>query len=276
MQPSQIGGLNTGQMELPYHGVFLADHGGGSNTFDFDQGATDCLMQRTDNTEPQWHKVASSSTIPQRLELIRKETNPDLNVDLGPDLLLCDATSIVLGPTDTSPGKSYRWNTGETGSTITVATSGRYAVEVKEGCSVGTDSVSVAFRTSPPVFSLGEDETSCLPEPRILTVDFDASPFTFTWQDGSTGTSFTAKEFGTYWLKVENECGVEVDSIAFIGRNLQIFRHSTLFLPIPATNTISTSLLTKDCSGVSYLYSIGGVKEFMSRTTIRTTGTRMD
>ena len=37
----------------------------------------------------------------------------------------------------------------------------------------------------------------------------------FTWQDGSEGTSFQADTFGTYWLKVENTCGVSIDSITF-------------------------------------------------------------
>jgi gliding motility-associated-like protein len=37
----------------------------------------------------------------------------------------------------------------------------------------------------------------------------------FTWQDGSKKATFLAKEYGIYWLKVENECGISRDTVKY-------------------------------------------------------------
>ena len=76
----------------------------------------------------------------------------------------------------------------------------------------------------PPAFSLGEDEQLCELEPRMLVVDFNREGMSLTWQDGSDGTSFRADTFGTYWLKVENTCGVSIDSITFTGKKYNDLR----------------------------------------------------
>jgi gliding motility-associated-like protein len=63
---------------------------------------------------------------------------------------------------------------------------------------------------------LGADEVTCNFIPRLLTPLSDPTGFTFVWQDGSSGPSFMANDFGIYWVKVQGGCGEKIDSIVFV------------------------------------------------------------
>ena len=213
--PSQTGGLDVASIQVPYHGVFLADDGG-NNTFDFAFAEDMCaVFHRSDNSSPQWMPRSVFSGIASRIELIRSLEQAELEIELGNDVTLCDKTSYRIEPDGISSGQTYLWSTGETSSDITITESGVYWVEVSKGCERFTDSLEVTFSRTPLIFSLGQDEVFCDLEPRTLMVDFDRDDMSFTWQDGSEGTSLQADSFGTYWLKVENACGVSIDSITF-------------------------------------------------------------
>ncbi|HEY9488275.1 MAG TPA: LamG-like jellyroll fold domain-containing protein [Chryseosolibacter sp.] len=213
--PSQTAGLDISTLQLPYYGVFLADDGG-DNTFDFMFEESSCsVFQRNDNSEPQWDPVQVLAGIKTRGEFIRGFELADLETDLGEDITICDQSSLLLQAHPSPVGKTFLWNTGEKTPSISVTRSGTFSVKVTEGCQTAMDSIRISFLQKPVAFSLGEDEVWCRLESRVLSVDFETDNVQLSWQDGSSDTAFVVEDFGTYFLKVENACGVSVDSITF-------------------------------------------------------------
>jgi hypothetical protein len=86
---------------------------------------------------------------------------------------------------------------------------------VREQCKLSRDTIDVAFHNTPPDFTLGDDEVLCKFKPVTLKSEFGKAGFDFTWQDGSKDSIFVANEFGVYWLKIENPCGVSADTISY-------------------------------------------------------------
>lgn len=214
--PSQTGGLDITNIQTPYYGVFVADDGE-TNTFDltFTGNKVCSYYQREDNSEPSWDPSEVFSGIPKRIEVIPSYEASDLNINLGDDIMRCDEQSLVLEADPHPAGKTFLWSSGETTPAITVTSSGKFSVEVKQGCLVDKDTIEVTLLTSPPAFSLGEDEFLCTMESRTLAPAVENHDFVFTWQDGSKHTTILADQFGTYTLTLKNACGVSTDSITF-------------------------------------------------------------
>ncbi len=127
-------------------------------------------------------------------------------INLGPDRDICANTSTVLDATQ--PGVTYKWNTGATTPTITVADAGEYWVTLtnSKGCSA-TDVIKIN-RLPLPVVNLGPDETLCTGDTKVLNATYPNS--TYLWQDGSTDPTFLITDAGRYWVDVTNEFGCTV------------------------------------------------------------------
>ena len=104
-------------------------------------------------------------------------------------------------------------------------------MEVTENCKMDRDTIEVSFLNTPPAFSLGENELSCGFEPRILSADLENEDFDFTWNDGSKEEIFQANDFGLYWLKIENDCGVFADSVRFTRTDLSDYVIPNIITP---------------------------------------------
>ncbi|HRH71149.1 MAG TPA: hypothetical protein PLB89_16725, partial [Flavobacteriales bacterium] len=101
-------------------------------------------------------------------------------VDLGPDVTFCQGGSASIGTT--VPGATYAWNSGETNSSITVASAGiRWLDVTLNGCTV-RDSIEV-FVTPLPVVDLGLDRTVCPGDPALL--DATTPGATYLWSNGA-------------------------------------------------------------------------------------------
>jgi gliding motility-associated-like protein len=213
--PSQTGGLN-GNERAPYYGVFVANQQNGNEfTLQYNGNFLCKLLRRDDNSNPVWTELDHASNLPDRIELIPVETVPIFTVDLGQDKTLCDQSSLQLTPVlADATGKSFLWSTGETSASITVTSTGKFAVAVSQSCGSVTDTISVSFLHTPPTFSLGADEVSCGFTPRTLD-PVQTTDFEFTWQDGSHTKSYVATDFGVYWLTLKNVCGSFTDSVRF-------------------------------------------------------------
>ncbi len=131
-------------------------------------------------------------------------------VDLGPDLRLCEDSTVQLDAFDRF-ANSYRWQDNSTRTTLEVSQPGRYAVTLTGLCGTATDTVGVSY-DSLPRFELGPDPALCENEGRELDA---SSPFAdrYQWQDGSTDTTFTVSQPGLYFAETENQCGTWRDSV---------------------------------------------------------------
>lgn len=121
-------------------------------------------------------------------------------VSLGNDSSICLGDSVVLAIS--SDYVTYNWNITTTVDTgYTVYSTGSYQVTVTDdnGC-VSNDSVLIYVNTV-PVVNLGNDTSICENEPLVLSVTLSPG-YTYEWQDGSTGSTYSVDTTGTYYVTV--------------------------------------------------------------------------
>ena len=124
------------------------------------------------------------------------ETDPIL-INLGSDTSMCSGETLVLNAS--TLGGSYLWQDGSTSSSFTVVQAGTYWVEVTVGGCSEVDTVEVNY--SPLVtFDLGNNVSLCQGEKKVLNASMPGA--TYLWQDGSTSSTFTVVQAGTYWVEV--------------------------------------------------------------------------
>ncbi len=105
---------------------------------DYDRDTSLCLVYQTNE--------GCDSTYCLDLEVV-----PSPVFDLGEDTLVCASRALLIEAPDFA-GHSFWWNTGATGSSIEIDSSGLYILQVTspDGCSF-TDSIQVILSTSPRV-----------------------------------------------------------------------------------------------------------------------------
>jgi gliding motility-associated-like protein len=136
--------------------------------------------------------------------------NNSLSLDLGPDFSVCDENSYVIDAT--TPGAvSYEWQNGSTSPTLAINSSGSYSVSVydTDGCVI-SDNIDILFGET-PVIDLGPDTTLC--DLYTVTLDPEFPATGYTWQDGSTASTFTVIDPGVYWVDVNNNGCIGSDTI---------------------------------------------------------------
>ena len=73
---------------------------------------------------------------------------------------------------------------------------------------------SCCCRTDTPVVDLGPDTTLC--DLSSYTLNAGGGFVSYTWQDGSTDSIFTATQSGTYWVEVCDECFCASDTVILL------------------------------------------------------------
>ncbi len=172
---------------------------------------------------------------------------PMPELELGNDTTLCGGDSLVLTPGEGFA--SYVWQDGSTGSTYTVTQpGGLYYVQVAaaSGCAAA-DQINVDFYPEIEL-NLGADTIICQGE--SITMDAPGGMTSYTWQDGSTGTSYTATETGNYWVTVFNEFGCS--------------KTDTLYLYVDESpTTLDLGNDTAICAGYTYIIDPGFFLEYL-------------
>lgn len=82
------------------------------------------------------------------------------NLQLGPDLSLCNQTSYTISANQQNPGTTYSWSNGSNSNSLIVNTTGLYWVSATNSCGTVTDSIQVEFNSSPQV-NAGNDIVVC-------------------------------------------------------------------------------------------------------------------
>ncbi len=136
------------------------------------------------------------------IELIEPPIPP---IDLGADTTLCFGDIFTLSAFD-EIGRSYLWQDGSTNSDFTVTQLGTYSVEITDtnGC-VNSDMIMIDYFL-PSLLDLGNDTTICEATTLLLTVT-TPDIVRYTWQDGSTNSTFNATDAGTYYVEIEQVNG---------------------------------------------------------------------
>lgn len=129
--------------------------------------------------------------------------------DLGSDTTLCGGASLVL-QADMSGPWSVLWSDGSGGSELPVTAAGEHWVEYSYGACSERDTILVSF-VAVPAIDLGPDTVLCSGEVLVLVVPDDFS--SIFWQDGSSASTLSLDTAGIYWVAVEHQGCMAVDTL---------------------------------------------------------------
>ena len=135
--------------------------------------------------------------------------NPIPAVDIGPDQSICPGGNATFSAA--TPGASYLWQDGSTGSTYSTSSAEAVSVTITVlGCSSGDAADVIALPA--PIADLGNDTTICAGASLSLST---AQPnATYVWSTGSTAPSISADSAGTYSVTVDLNGCVASDAIS--------------------------------------------------------------
>jgi gliding motility-associated-like protein len=146
-------------------------------------------------------------------DTLRKQVSTsNININLGPDTLVCGTGIIVLNSSATGSTNTFLWQDGSTNPTYTATTNGLYWVEARNsmGC-ISRDSINVSFKPM-PVFNLGRDTSFC--ENDTLTLNATVTAATsYLWNNGAGTPTIKAWQAGTYWCAVNKDGCIFRDSL---------------------------------------------------------------
>ncbi len=158
------------------------------------------------------------------------------------DTTICDNTPTTL---TASGGDSYLWQDGSTSTTLSSLAQSGYVI-VSNGCGSDTAHFNIIDLGTSPSVSLSGDSTICQGETTIITASGNAP---FTWQDNSTGNTFSATNGGLIFATANNACGSD-----------------TAFMNIIITGTLPTAQISGDtiiCDNTPTLLTASGGDNYL-------------
>jgi gliding motility-associated-like protein len=120
--------------------------------------------------------------------------------DLGPDRTTCPDEPVVL-----SVPYQGVWNTGFTGGSLNITSSGTYSVSVSNGPCLVSDQIIVTILPAPIAY-LKSEYVFCKGQQRTLSA-YNPVNEGYMWNTGSDSTTIVVKEPGTYSVLAYNVCG---------------------------------------------------------------------
>ncbi len=183
---------------------------------------------------------------------------PDFS--LGPDQETCDP--VIHFEIDVPISTSYLWNTGGNENNISISTPGIYWLQVNNGKCFYRDSIEVYFNSLS--VNIGPDTTVC--ENEILILDAGNNDMDYTWQDGSTNSSFTVKSPGLYMVKATKGICTATDTVLVnyrkkpvfsLGEDKQICKGDVLVLGVNLEDSYSYSWNNGSVSKTISVYQPG-------------------
>ncbi|MES2331316.1 MAG: hypothetical protein V4539_17060 [Bacteroidota bacterium] len=169
-------------------------------------------------------------------------------VSISGSTLLCNGASVTLSASGTD---AITWNTGGTGSSITVSAAGSYYATASNGCGSSGNSNTIVLTTgsSPAAPSISSSNGSLLCNGASTMLSASGIDGSVTWNTGQTGSSISVSNAGSYYANQTNACGTSGNSNA-----ISIGTGST-----PAAPSISSSNGTQLCNGSSTTLTASGI-----------------
>ena len=176
---------------------------------------------------------------------------PEVIADAGEDVEICSGESVTL---NASGGIIYTWDSGDTGSEITVSPTVTtiYTVTVEDDYGFSdTDSVTIVVNETPNV-SAGEDQYLMIGNSISLTA---TGGNTYSWDSGETTASITVSPNVTTLYTVtgfsENGCQSSDDILITVVEELNADAGEDVTICIGESTTLNAS------GGVSYDWNTG-------------------
>lgn len=144
------------------------------------------------------------------VSLVHLSEEPNVDVDLGPDLDICPQDYPLVLNSGVVNG-DYLWSTGEKTATIQVNTPGIYTVTAFDNCVSKSDTIFI--NTIPiPNFNLAPEYDICSGD--TLFIDLNPAYGNYIWQDGSNSIHYPILNPGTYTTTLTHPCGSIIDSFS--------------------------------------------------------------
>jgi len=221
----------------------------GGSSYKWNTGQTTASIKVSPTTTKTYSVTASDSNGNNDTDDVKVTVNSVI-ASAGNDKTITEGESVTL---IAQGGGSYLWNTGETGSSITVTPTSTldYTVSVtKNGCS-DTDSVKVIvnpIETSIEA-NAGEDSSICLGESLTLSASGGTS---YSWNTGQTTASIKVSPTTTKTYSVivsDNNGNNDTDDVKVTVENCNIFLEEEGLLvnqisiyPNPTTGLLNINL----------------------------------
>jgi len=221
----------------------------GSNGIAYQWSTGQTTPTITVNTSGTYWVVVTDANGCQNRDTITIGFAPEINVDLGPDIVQCGSVTLTA---PYFPGASYLWSNGATTRTITVYRSGTYIVQVSTpfGC-YDRDTINVTILDGLTAdFTTDQGFTNIPRYQPILFIDNTIPvPDQWLWDfgDGSTSTlqypTHAYADSGTYvvtlYVQRNGYCPDTVSKIVVISNVVSIesfvFRNGLSVYPNPVT-----------------------------------------
>lgn len=174
-------------------------------TYTWHDGSTDSTYWAHD---PDSIWVTLSNYCGKASDTLLLDTVPAFTIDIGMDTTLCAGDSILLNATTVMA--NYHWQNSATDSVFVVTQQGLYLVTVSNSCYTRIDSIQIDSLPIPLV-DLGNDTVMC--EGDTIQMAINTILVDFLWQDSSTAQQFQVLEPDTFWLQVNNVCGLHSDTL---------------------------------------------------------------
>lgn len=171
-------------------------------------------------------------------------------VSLGNDTAVClsSGNSFILNASN--PGSLYRWQDGSSTESYPVNISGKYFVTVEKNNCLASDTVNIQVLAD-QTFSLGNDTSFC--SGSSINIRPDNANFLYTWQDGSSGSSFLADKTGFYQAFAATCSGIARDTIFVLSKPKPV-----VFLGNDTTVCVNTTLILNAANpGSTYQWNDG-------------------
>jgi gliding motility-associated-like protein len=176
---------------------------------------------------------------------------------------ICEGDCIDLMAEASSGTEPYlfEWSEGidDSDSVVNVCpfVSTTYQVIVFDALGDSDTTTATVTVLSPPTINLGADTILCVGT--ILELDAENPGATYLWQDGSEDQTFMVSEPGVYWVEVNNEGCVTVDSIevSYVGPELDLGADTSLCL-------IEDFILNAENPGATYLWQDGSTDQLLT------------
>jgi PKD repeat protein len=170
--------------------------------------------------------------------------NPVPNINLGPNLFLCDGDVHQLSvPTGFA---SYNWSTGSTNAIAFVTQGGAYSVTVTNTFNCATIDSLTATYFPLPVINITGNTTAC--QGSTITLSVAGQGTSYIWNNGLVDDVITVNSTGLYAVTVSSFGCLGYDSI------------NVTFLPNPVPNLGPN---TAFCNGQTYIINAGAFAGYL-------------
>lgn len=226
----------------------------GFNSYSWSTGGNSSSIQVTTGGSYNLTTTDANGCSATATKSIQQGTNPTPSITSSAPYI-CGTTSVTLNP---GSFNSYTWSNNSSSQSISVNQAGTYVVTVTNatGC---TGIASINLQQIPlPVASVAANGplTFCAPGNVTLTAQ-PGSGYTYKWSNGSTASSITVSQSGTYWVTVYNACDSAVSAAQTVTANPLPNAQLSPVGPVLLCNG-SSQTITATPAGASYVWLDNG------------------